>query len=299
MSLGATASAPASTWLTAVRASSSSVSSFATSPSRMTPQWPCAVYSQRQTSVIEHELRVLGAERTQRALHDPVLVPGARALVVLLVGDAEEEDRLDAERERARRPRRRGRRRSNGSSPGSCSFRTVEGPAKSGITKSSRSSRVSRTRPLRASVRRSRRRRVAGNALTPTLYAGSGAGGSPPSAGGALRPEDPHLERCVRGVAELPLELCHSHSRSAFRPQGTSRVQHGRPAPGVITPTGHSRPWAAPPPPRPEEPPLRPTARASPARRRTPRSPARRRARAARRGPRRSRTAPRPRAARR
>ena len=65
MSLGATTSAPASTWLTAVRASSSSVSSFATSPSRITPQWPCDVYSQRQTSVTSDELR--DARRAARA----------------------------------------------------------------------------------------------------------------------------------------------------------------------------------------------------------------------------------------
>ncbi len=52
MSLGATTSAPASTCETAVRASSSSDASLSTSPSRSTPQWPCAVYSQRQTSVI-------------------------------------------------------------------------------------------------------------------------------------------------------------------------------------------------------------------------------------------------------
>ena len=51
MSLGATTSAPASTWLTAVRARSSSVSSLSTSPSCSTPQWPWLVYSQRQTSV--------------------------------------------------------------------------------------------------------------------------------------------------------------------------------------------------------------------------------------------------------
>jgi hypothetical protein len=38
MSLGQTASAPASTWLAAVRASSSSVSSFATLSPSMTPQ---------------------------------------------------------------------------------------------------------------------------------------------------------------------------------------------------------------------------------------------------------------------
>ena len=46
----------------------------------------------------EDELRVLGADRPQRPLDDPVLVPGARALVVLLLGHAEEDQRLAAER---------------------------------------------------------------------------------------------------------------------------------------------------------------------------------------------------------
>ncbi len=52
MSLGATMSAPAPAWLSACRASSSSVSSFWTTPSRTTPQCPCDVYSHRHTSVI-------------------------------------------------------------------------------------------------------------------------------------------------------------------------------------------------------------------------------------------------------
>ena len=52
MSLGATMSAPAAACDTAVWASSSSVRSLSTSPSRSTPQCPCDVYWQRQTSVI-------------------------------------------------------------------------------------------------------------------------------------------------------------------------------------------------------------------------------------------------------
>ena len=53
MSLGATASAPASACDTAVRASSSSVWSLSTTPSgRSTPQWPWLVYSHRHRSVI-------------------------------------------------------------------------------------------------------------------------------------------------------------------------------------------------------------------------------------------------------
>ena len=41
---------------------------------------------------------MLGADCPQRPLHDPVLVPGARALVVLLLRHAEEDQRLAAER---------------------------------------------------------------------------------------------------------------------------------------------------------------------------------------------------------
>ena len=52
MSEGATTSAPASACEIAVFASSSIVMSLSTSPSRTKPQWPCDVYSQRQTSVI-------------------------------------------------------------------------------------------------------------------------------------------------------------------------------------------------------------------------------------------------------
>ena len=110
MSLGATASAPASTWLTAVRASSSSVSSLSTSPSRSTPQWPCARVLAEADVGDEHELGELGAQRAQRLLDDPVVVPGARALVVLLLRDAEEQHRLDAEPRRALPPRARARR---------------------------------------------------------------------------------------------------------------------------------------------------------------------------------------------
>src|SRR6266851_3845270 len=51
MSEGATTSAPARTSERAVLASSGSVASLSTSPSRMTPQCPCEVYSSKQTSV--------------------------------------------------------------------------------------------------------------------------------------------------------------------------------------------------------------------------------------------------------
>ncbi len=53
MSDGATMSTPASAWLTAVFANSSSVTSLTTQPlSSSAPQWPWDVYSHRQTSVM-------------------------------------------------------------------------------------------------------------------------------------------------------------------------------------------------------------------------------------------------------
>ncbi len=73
MSLGATMSAPASAWVTAVRASSSRVASFSTSPDGVTmPQWPWSVYSQRQTSQITHEVRVGVFEGAHGLLDDAV-----------------------------------------------------------------------------------------------------------------------------------------------------------------------------------------------------------------------------------
>src|SRR3954452_20305479 len=101
MSLGATASAPASAWEIAVLASSSTVMSLSTSPSRTKPQWPCEVYSQRQTSVIT--VRSGGASFNPRPpnppprhLHDAPVVVGPRAGLVLGRGNAEEQDCSDA-----------------------------------------------------------------------------------------------------------------------------------------------------------------------------------------------------------
>ena len=51
MSEGATTSAPASACETATRASRPTVASLSTSPPSTRPQWPCEVYSHRQTSV--------------------------------------------------------------------------------------------------------------------------------------------------------------------------------------------------------------------------------------------------------
>ena len=46
----------------------------------------------------EHELRLIGGERPERLLDDPVLDPRARALVVLLLWDSEQQHGLDPER---------------------------------------------------------------------------------------------------------------------------------------------------------------------------------------------------------
>ena len=51
MSDGATMSAPAAACDSAARASCSTVASLTTSSSTRMPQWPCEVYSHRQTSV--------------------------------------------------------------------------------------------------------------------------------------------------------------------------------------------------------------------------------------------------------
>ena len=67
-------------------------------------------------------------------------------------------------------------------SAGSCSFAWVVGPTKSGITKSSRSSLVSRTSERSAPLERSRRSRVAGKALTREIYA---SGTAPAGSGGS------------------------------------------------------------------------------------------------------------------
>ena len=91
-----------------MRASSSSVSSLSTSPSRSTPQWPCArVLAEADVGERAASSGNRGAQRAQRALDDPVVVPGAGALVVLLLRDAEQDHRRDAERARARRLARR------------------------------------------------------------------------------------------------------------------------------------------------------------------------------------------------
>ena len=103
MSLGATMSAPALAWLTAVRASSSSVGSLSTSkpsrPSTTTPQWPWLVYSQRQTSAMRTSFFAAAdcLQRAQSLLHDAVFVPCAGASLVFGLGQAEEQQAAEAQ----------------------------------------------------------------------------------------------------------------------------------------------------------------------------------------------------------
>ena len=169
MSLGQTASAPASAWLTAVRASSSSVASLSTSSPSSAPQWPCEVYSQRQTSVIS-----TSPGEASRS---------ARSACCTTPSSSHAPDPSSSfssgipNRRTARTPSRSSSwasaaRPSTACRPsaGKSGLGSVVGPTKSGKTKSSRSSRVSRTSARRRSLRRSRRRRVAGK-LIPTIYA--------------------------------------------------------------------------------------------------------------------------------
>src|SRR3954463_639490 len=115
MSLGATASAPACAWETAVRASSSSVASLSTTPSaRSTPQWPWLGYSHRHRAGITSRsgggALIAGGGRGVRAIERPrgeldaaLVVPRAGALRVLRRWQPEQQPRGDPERGRLAR----------------------------------------------------------------------------------------------------------------------------------------------------------------------------------------------------
>src|SRR5919201_2044019 len=170
MSLGATTSAPASTWLTAVRASSSSVASLSTSSPSRTLQWPCDVYSHMQTSVTRTRSgkRARSARRARWTMPSSSYAPdpsssfssGIPKTITAATPSAPSSSTSPTTLSTEWRPR-----------PGSSGLGRASGPMKSGITKSSRWSRVSRTRPRNPLVRRRRRSRVTGNVLTPEAYA--------------------------------------------------------------------------------------------------------------------------------
>ena len=96
MSLGQTASAPASTCETAVRAISSIDESL--SISLAAEDAAVAVRGVLAEAHVgqQQQLGEARPQRAQRLLDDPVLDPRARALVVLLLGDAEEDHRVHA-----------------------------------------------------------------------------------------------------------------------------------------------------------------------------------------------------------
>ena len=95
MSLGATASAPASAWEIAVLASSSTVMSLSTSP--LADEAAVAVRGVlAEADVGDHgQVRVGLLQRAHRHLHDALVVVGAGAGLVLGGGDAEEQERAD------------------------------------------------------------------------------------------------------------------------------------------------------------------------------------------------------------
>ena len=80
-----------------MRASSSSVGSFCTSPSSTTPQWPCEVYSHRHTSVIDQQLLARRADGAHRLLHDAVVGVALGADRVLGRGQPEQDHAADPE----------------------------------------------------------------------------------------------------------------------------------------------------------------------------------------------------------
>ena len=138
--------------------------SSCTSPSTITPQWPCDVYWQRQTSVMSGA-RGRRPERTERELDDPVVLLRLGRRLVLLRGDPEQDHGLDAE------PDGQSTSRTSSSTvwramPRRSSFPSDSGATKSGITNWSRLRRVSRTRARSVGFRRKRRSRTSGKSTS-------------------------------------------------------------------------------------------------------------------------------------
>ena len=165
MSLGATTSAPASAWLTAVRASSSRLRSLSTSPSTMTPQWPCDMYSQRQTSVSRTSSGNLGRSARSAICTIPSSSQAPVASSSFTSGTpnsstARTPDAASVSTSRSSPWM------SNRAMPGSSSFASGSGATKRGMTNWSSERLVSRTSPRSEAVRRKRRSRVMGNDVT-------------------------------------------------------------------------------------------------------------------------------------
>ena len=268
MSLGQTASAPASTWLTAVRAISSSDASLSTSSPRSTPQWPCAVYSQRQTSVKSRSSGNRGrSERRARCTipsssHAPEPSSSFDSGIPNRI-TAPTPSRTSSSTSRSRSATEKRAER------GQRVVRLRVRPDEQRLDELLEVERVSRTSARRPSVRRRRRRRV-----TREAHAGKPTHAQPRGNG-----ED-------GGEAEQPARLAREHAPRARRRRAPSRRTGPRGRTG--TRRSPSRPRARPPAGRGRR--RRPAARRA-ARRATPSA---RRARARRRG-RRARRARRPR----
>jgi len=166
MSLGATTSAPAAACDTAVLANSSNVASLSTTPFRTMPQWPCEVYSQRQTSVITTRS---GAARFMARTVSWMIPCSSYAPLPCssLAGGNPNSNTPPTPRSAARRAS------SPASASGCCitpgmAATGVAAPAglkKSGQTSCERCKRASATNRRSPGLRRSRRNRTAGNPL--------------------------------------------------------------------------------------------------------------------------------------
>ena len=169
MSLGATTSAPARACETAVRASSSTRASLSTWPSaREQAAVPVARVLAQADVGHDDEVGVRVLDRARGELHDALVVPRARALLVLVGGDAEQQHAAEAERARPRRPPRPPAEIDSRSTPGIASIGVAA--VEPGLDEQRQHEvagveRVSRTRSRSGLVRRRRRRRVCGKAI--------------------------------------------------------------------------------------------------------------------------------------
>ena len=225
MSLGATTSAPASTWLDGrageqlerlVVLDLAVAQHAAVTVARVLAE--AHVGDERQAG---H----LCPQRPQRPLHDPVRPPRRRSLPRPSPPGSRTGSRRARRAPRARPPRARSRRPSAGRSRRARSTgRTTPSPgqAKSGITTSSSDSRVSRTSARSVSVRRSRRSRVTGKPLIGARVRQLGAAVATPRA--RCRPRRHAV--VVPGSKRTPLgEELPDRARGGHRRQ---REQHAR-----------------------------------------------------------------------
>src|SRR6266542_1625696 len=168
MSEGATTSTPALACDSAAFARSGSVASLSTSPSRITPQWPCEVNSSRQTSVTT---RICGTSFFSRRTVSWTAAPSSQASLPISSFLSGIPKRMTAgtpsERSScASATASSGERRETPGREEIGCRRPFPWRTKNPATKRSAERRVSRTSARRAGERRSRRRRRIGNPVT-------------------------------------------------------------------------------------------------------------------------------------